>query len=438
MTIKTDPPYKKGDIIEVQFETMALGGACKGTPVGKHPGFMSVFASSAAPGDVARVRVDSVVKRYINAEIEEIITPSPQRATPQCPIFNECGGCDWQHLSYEAQLAQSDDIAAYSIKRLGNIDSFEHILEPTHGAPSPYGYRVRGDMAARASGGEVELGFRRKNSRRIIETTSCPIMKPALSAALPAVKEALVIAGLIEGEDYRIRVVLDEIQGLVAAIPVPMTRFQSGPIEGWIIDTRDNKAKPVQKFGDFTTSVSGLDLSHHPSAFTQVNPEVNRILADYVAASLKPSERDVVLELYAGIGNFTIPISSRVKRMIAVESFSPARENIRSNARKHRRENIEHVSDSALHACGNIVHAKRPIDKILTDPPRKGMGHNVCVSISKIAPRRIVYLSCDIDSLRDDIKILHKGGFILRALTPFDMFPQSWHKEYLAVLDLCK
>ncbi len=429
-------PFQKGDIIKTQFETMTSGGACKGTPEGMKSGAASVFAPLAAPGDLARVRVESVVKRYVNATLIDLIKPSPYRAAPPCPIFDECGGCDWQHLSYAAQIEQSDEMAAYAMKRLGNYDSFEHILEKTVACPAPYGYRVRGDMAVRAVGAGIEFGFKKKKSRKIAETVSCPVMKPALSAALPFVRQALAKSKLAKGEDLRVRVVLDETQGLVAAIPVSAALSKSGSPAGWIIDPENASIESVNDFPKFFTTAGDWKLAHSPLAFTQVNPEMNRILIDYVRASLKAQKRDVVLELYSGIGNFTIPIAPVVSNVIAVESFAPARENSKTNAQKGGLDNIEHLDRTALRACRDIHREGRRIDKLLADPPREGMGEKVCAAVSKIAPGRIVYVSCQLDSLCRDIRDLTKEGYVLRALTPFDMFPQTWRKEYLAVLDL--
>ncbi|MCZ7583229.1 MAG: class I SAM-dependent RNA methyltransferase [Deltaproteobacteria bacterium] len=414
-----------GDLLRVRFETLTVAGSCKGTPDGNAE--YSVFTHRAAPGDVATVRVTAVNKRYVEADIAEIHEPSPHRVEPPCPIFDECGGCDWQHVAYDAQLAARADIARYLLKRIGADDG---VLAPAVPSPPPFGYRMRGDLHARRNGeGRIVLGFRKRRSHDIVEARTCPLYAAPLADSFALVAGQMARSQLEPERTYRVRLVADDDTPRLAIAASPIG--EGAPLLLRVVHMKTGGELPWSDDEPFTMRVGDKRLAYHPLCFTQVNAEVNeRIVADAVAA-LDLEENDKVLELFSGIGNFTAAVASRAANVAAVESSKFSVEWARRNLVDA--SNVRFIARGALPATRRMAGDR--FDKILADPPRTGLGPDLIANVARMRPTRIVYVSCGLDSLARDLRMFLSRGFRITRLAPYDMFPQTRHTEHVAVLD---
>jgi len=431
---KNPLPFKAGDEIDVAFETMAHGGACKGTPAGMPMGSCAVFAFLAAPGDVARVRVREIKKNFVNADLVRVVKPSPNRVPPPCPIFHECGGCDWQHISDAEQMTQSEEIARYVLKR-AEIDPAR--IAKTVPSPSTYQYRSRGDLSAIRRGKQVWIGFRKRSSHEMAAAHGCPQFRKEVSDAFPLIRKALLAADLEEGKIFRVRVVLDESTGRIAVMP-------QGPREEddylclVMIDPRSGQIAREENPDPFHMKIDSYDLAYHPACFTQINAELNSLLVAAAVEAVSPVKEETVLELYSGIGNFTLPLAACAGRVIAVENSPLSHRYALQNLERYGPLPVRNLLQSAKAACRDLLASGDKIDKVLADPPRTGLGEEVVELVASLRPSRIVYVSCDVTSLATDLRYLCPMGFEVVNVTPFDMFPQTHHKELVAVLQANK
>ncbi|MCB9475832.1 MAG: class I SAM-dependent RNA methyltransferase [Deltaproteobacteria bacterium] len=433
MAAKSALPFSVGDELTVRFETMAASGAGKGTPEGMAVGECSVFTDRAAPGDVARVRVTGIKKRFVNADLVEVIEPGPDRVAAPCPVFETCGSCHWQHLTYDAQLAQKHEVASYQLKRLIDDPS---ILTPVAPSPSPLGYRVRGELTAVRTGATIRLGFRRHRSHDLIQVERCPLFLPGLADRFDAIARALVDRGLAEDQPYRVRIFLDEATGRIALAAESHERASYPDVAMVVIDGDGRLVEnPELDERPFSMAVDGRTIRFHPHCFTQINPAVNeRLVADAVE-TVAPEKGLRVLELYSGIGNFSIPLAARGAKVLAVESSPVSHPWAEKNAAEHGPLPITHDGRDAFQACRGLLENDATYDVVFTDPPRVGMGPMVSEIVSLFEARRIVYVSCHPQNLVRDGLILRAHGYHPTQIRLYDMFPQTFHMESLAVFE---
>jgi 23S rRNA (uracil1939-C5)-methyltransferase len=419
-----NPTDRTGERLRVRFESLAPAGTCKGTPA-EAPGTLNVYADFAAPGDIADVVLTSAKKRYAEAEIVEIVEASPLRAEPRCPLFGRCGGCRWQHLNDEAQRAAKTDIVRFVLRRAGFADV--PVDEIVH-SPDAYGYRRRAEPAVERTAGGTRFGFRERAGRGIVDVEACPILEPWLSAALPRVRRAVESWPILAG-DRRCEIVGEAATGRVAVLV--STKPGDPELPPLLIDTRAGAWGAVEQPPAFELAESGIAFT--PGAFVQVNPAVNALLVGRVVEAAAPAGK-VVLELFAGVGNFTFPLVAGGARITAVESDPAAVRDARRNAARLNAD-LEVVGRDVHGAMNTLDRAGKRFDVVLVDPPRAGLGRRLVEAIARREPERVVYVSCNPESLTDDLRVFAERGLRPTRVTPFDMFPQTEHIETLAVID---
>jgi 23S rRNA (uracil1939-C5)-methyltransferase len=418
---KTPLAIKPGDEIEVAFETMALGGRAKGTPVDAEPGSCAVFTDLAAPGDVAKVRVTRVVKRFVEAELVEVLQPGPDRVEPVCPYFGVCGGCNWQHLSYERQLKEKAEIVSYVFSR---NKMPKGLVQEVYPSEKPIGYRSRADMTFMRHGSELQGGFLRRGSHNLLDIESCALLADELSNAIPRFKAALsaVLADAPADRTIKVRVLTDEAnEQLYAQIKDATYRLEGEalvPAEDTIL----------------SFEVDGSRLEYSPECFTQVNFHTNRDLVAATIEALAPGPEDRILELYAGIGNFTMAIAKRAGSVLANEASPVSSKFSVHNAKKLGLSNIQHVGGNADRACRKLAKQGARFAKVLLDPPRAGMGEEAVNALADLEPELIVSISCHPDRLAKDLACFAFRGYSVESIQAFDMFGQTFHCETLTVL----
>ncbi|GEM_PF-1514734 len=414
-----------GEIGEIVVESLAPNGKGQGRGERGEWKKFSFFVDGAAPGDRLRVRVTNVRKRYVEADLVQILLASPQRVVPVCPYYEECGGCQLMHLNYTAQLHAKTDNLRYILRRNG----FDGDLPTeTIGSPLTLRYRLRAKMSI---ADDLSPAWQQRRSHALIAVQICPQLRDELARELFAAWPRLV-ANLPpkQAREHQVSAVLDPSGETVF---MSLHRRDDEAFGPWF-KARDSILTPVEN--PVCTMTVGETLLHFaPDCFVQANEAINALLAPHAVDALAPEAEDRVLELYAGVGNFTMPLAARAASVTAVE-FPRAANFARRNAKGAELNNIEWLPMDATRALKTLDKDRQRFDLALVDPPRTGMGEANARRLGSLGARRIVYVSCEPTALVNEMKELAQFGYRLTAIAAFDMFPQTPHVEACAVLEL--
>jgi len=383
----------EGAELRVAIERLAAGGE----GVAHAPDGRVVFVPATAPGDDVRVRVVETHARWLRAELVAVETPGPGRVEPRCELVGRCGGCAWQHLAYETQCEAKVALLRDALERIGRLEVPDEI--PITPSP-PFGYRGR----ARIGTARGVVGYRRLRSHSLEPTSRCPVLTPALEAAL--------------GE-------------LAAAPPsrpgeIELAAGDDGRVRAWGPGGR-LLGEPV-----LSIDVAGQRLDVSPGVFFQGNAPLRPALLAAVIEAAGAGER--ALELCAGAGFFTLALAARFRVVRAVESSPPAVRDLRRNVDRSGATNVE-IECSPLEPLleGDGLR-DFGADVVIVDPPRTGLGEKVAEAIGALGVPRVVYVSCAPPTLARDCAVLVKAGLRLEQVRAFDLFPQTPHVEAIAVL----
>jgi 23S rRNA (uracil1939-C5)-methyltransferase len=343
------------------------------------------------------VVLDDRRARFARATLLRVLEEGPDRVEPRCDVFGRCGGCEWQHVSYSAQLRAKADLIRAALDRIGGFESGAVDVMPS---PLQYGYRHRARVACSNRG----VGFRERRSHRVCAIEECPVLAAPLNAALAGLARRSGEALLLAGGD-----------GAVAV------GASGDPVE---------------------IAVAGDSLSVSPGVFVQSNCAMLGALVGAVCAAAEVSSaeassasggRGALLELYAGAGFFTLSLARAFERIWAVEANEHATRDLENNLHTAGIANVRVSTDGAGDLVDEFV-AFAP-DVVFLDPPRVGITPELAACLGELSARRIVYLSCDPATLARDLRLLHERAFRLVEVQGFDLFPQTSHVETLAVLD---
>ncbi|MBN1642293.1 MAG: class I SAM-dependent RNA methyltransferase [Anaerolineae bacterium] len=406
-----------GDAFELELQAMShLGQA-----LGRHEGKV-VFVGGAIPGEVVRARVVEDQKRWARAELDDVVVPSPHRVAPPCPYYGECGGCHWQHIDAAAQLAYKRGIVVDQLARLGNRQA---PVQPTLGMDTePWFYRNHVQFAVDAEGA---LGFQAARSHRIVAIERCLLLHPLLDelhAVLdldwPDLRRVSLRAGIHTGEQM---VILetegDDVPELEIDVPVSC-----------VLRRADGADVPLIGSDVYHEALRGRRFQVSASSFFQVNTRQAEAMLDVVAGYLDPHPTETLLDVYCGVGAIGLSLVDRIGRLIAVEEHSAAVRDARANARAHGAATvIEGRAEDVLPGL------EEQVDSAVIDPPRQGCKPEVLRALLRLAPQRIVYVSCDPGTMARDVVALCGAGYRLSELQPIDMFPQSYHIETVSLLE---
>ncbi|MBA2734366.1 MAG: class I SAM-dependent RNA methyltransferase [Acidobacteria bacterium] len=384
-------------LVEVTIERILPGGAGLAHADGR-----TLLVELAAPGDRAFVRIKRVQGRVAFASIAEIISPSPVRVTPLCPYFGLCGGCDFQQLSYEAQLAAKVEIIRDCLRRIAQIEFTGEI--PITASPNIWQYRSRAQWQHDPQ--KKHLGYFERASHRVCDVAACPVLVPSLQETLESLRGQMN-ESLLPEEATEIQAVAGA-DGASLAPPVP---------------------------GHPTREVSRRIGKHHyrfsAEGFFQINHE---LLEPLIAAAVSDARGETAIDLYCGVGLFTLPLAHRFTRVLGVEAnaaaISYARRNLEGALLDNAVFEINRVGDWLAENSERLA----PVDFVLLDPPRAGAEDGAIEGILALQPRHISYVSCDPATLARDLKILAARGYRLDSIAAFDMFPQTHHVETVAHL----
>src|SRR5690554_6301658 len=411
-----------------------------------------IFVEGALPGE--RVEATTVRRKpsYEKARTERVIRASSQRVTPVCPHFGVCGGCAMQHLDPQAQVA---------IKQRALEDAFGHIgklkpatvLPPMHGPTYGYRYRARLSVRLVPRKGGVLVGFRERHSSYVADMSQCLVMPRHVSDMLVPLRRMVESLSRPDRIPQIEVAVGDRTTALVLRHMETLTDRDIGILRefakqwgiSWWLQPKGPETVHLLDRADagllaYTLPEFGLRMEYKPTDFTQVNPYINRSLVSRALSLLGVQEDDRVADLFCGLGNFTLPLATRVREVVGVEGSSTLTERALESARAHGLH--EKTRFSTLNLFEVDVEWLRKLgrfDRMLIDPPREGaeaVARALAALSDEERPVRIVYVSCNPATLARDAAILkHKGGYVLQAAGVVNMFPHTGHVESIAVFE---
>ncbi len=429
------------DPVEARIESLTHDGRGLTHIDGK-----AVFVHGALAGERVVVRYTRVQRRYDEGIVTEVLEPAAERVAPRCASFGICGGCSLQHMDPAAQIAAKQAILADVLRRIGKVEP-ERWLEPL--AAEHWGYRRKARLGVRwvAKKGRVLVGFRERGSAFVTDITGCDVLHPSVGDQLPA------LARLIERLSIRERVPQIEVAMgdgpvvLVFRVLDPPSDADVALLQAFAAETgfhlylQDGGVETVQPLPGQGTELR-YSLPNHrvhidfdPLDFTQVNLELNRLMVDRALDLLDLQPDDRVLDLFCGLGNFTLPLARRARTVVGVEGDEGLVQRARRNAERNA---IDNASFHSADLYGDIEQApwrREHFDKALIDPPRSG-ALEVLDLLAESGARRLVYVSCYPSTLaRDADRLVNGLGYRLVAAGAMDMFPHTAHLESMALFE---
>jgi 23S rRNA (uracil1939-C5)-methyltransferase len=397
----------------------------------------AVFVPGVLPGERVAVEIKRRKKGFLQAELIEIISPSTDRIAPPCLGEKQCTGATWPHISYPAQLRYKQEILLDTLKRIGGMEPSRAL--PILPSPRIDHYRLRTQFNVRAKVGVQRIGFFRQGSYDLVEVEQAFLIHPlidkvlngirSLSNELPLLTEIHINAS--PGGEAHVLLFSEQ-----APLPPMGTFFAklrnlTPEVIGLTGFTRRKKVFSLGR-NQLSLEVEGLALRATEGNFFQVNWEQNRNMVRIVLdfASLAGSE--TVLDLYCGIGNFSLPLATKAKTVIGIESGFSAIEDAMANAKLNNIANAEFIADDLQKGLKTLIERKTRADVIVLDPPRAGATLKTLERVLAFVPRKIIYVSCNPSTLARDLKFFHLFGFRLDRLQPVDMFPYTYHIECVA------
>lgn len=418
-----------------------------GRGIAEHNG-KKIFIDAALPGETVEVIYTGKRSQFDEGRVANVIEAAESRIKPRCEHFGTCGGCSMQHLSREDQIAHKQTVLVEQFNHFAKIDIPEIIPPLTADA---WGYRRKARLGVRvvAKKGGVLVGFREKyNPRLLTDMQSCEVLDSKIASLLPSLRD--LISQLSQPHE-------------IPQIEVAVGDDESALIFRHLVALSDNDLTLFKTYGEehnlhIYLQPKGLDSTHklypevgetllhyylpefdcrlafHPQDFTQVNAQLNQRMLALAIELLQPNADETILDLFCGLGNFSLPIATRCKHLVGVEGDEKMVKRATANAALNHLINTEFYSADLTKDFTTADWAKQRFDKILIDPPRTG-ALEIIQHFPHFMPKRIVYVSCNPATLARDTAELLKQGYHLEKAGVMDMFPQTSHVESIAVFN---
>lgn len=406
----------------------------------------TIFLEGALPDEDVSFVYTRRHNNFDEAKVVDILRPSPDRITPACPHFNICGGCSLQHMSHTKQISYLIQNLRDQMKHFGNSDNI-NILPPIIGPIWNYRSRARLSVKYVQKKQKVLVGFHEKNGRYVAEITKCQILHKAASNKL------LDLANLISKLSIYNQIPQIEIacgDKVTALLFRHLQKFSDADIEllqkfseehNFQIYLQPGGIETVQLLTSTNKTPDNLsyklpqqniEMIFSPIDFTQINQEINKQMVSYVLELLDVQPNEKILDLFCGIGNFTLPIATKCSLVVGVEGNKNAIVRAKQNAGHNNIKNTEFYCADLTKELPALSWAQGQYDKILLDPPRTG-AQEICLQIKKFGVKKIVYVSCNHATLARDTKELTNNGYELQNMRIIDMFPHTNHVETIAI-----
>lgn len=447
---------------EIELNISAIGN--EGEGIGKSDEGITVFVPGAVCGDRIIAHITKVKKTYAYGIVKQIVSPSPYRVEPKCPVALKCGGCTLQQLSYEEQLKYKENKVRDCIERIGGIANPP--MEPIVGADNIYFYRNKAQFpVGTGKDGKPVIGFYRHHSHDVVENTECAIQAPVNGKIMEAVRNHMLKndisayneetgKGLVRHVYTRVGFVSKEVMVCIVIngdkLPKSeelcgklsdICREENMSLESVCLNVNREKTNVIlgkknivlQGREYITDKIGEVSFKISPLSFYQVNPEQTKKLYNLAAEFAGLTGNETVWDLYCGIGTISLYLAGKAKRVYGVEIVPEAIENAKENAKLNGIENAEFFVGASEDVAPTLP--KNP-DVIVVDPPRKGCDEKLLETIIVNNPKRVVYVSCDPATLARDLKYLVANGYTLDRVRPVDQFCHSGHVETVCQLNL--
>ena len=468
----------KNQIVTITIEDIGNDGE----GIGKYEGY-TLFVKGALPQDVVKVKVLKAKKTYGYAKVEELISPSPDRVTPKCPVAGRCGGCQLQHYSYARQLQYKADKVRNCLLRIGGIEEerLDAVTEPVIGMEIPFYYRNKAQYPVGTDRkGDPVMGFYAGHSHNIIDCTDCAIQEPVNTVILPVIKQFMkeknisayneeTGKGLLRHVLTRVGFHTKEVmvcliingrkfpgaEELAARVAKAVEEFRKEPaaeagsyrLKSFCLNVNTEKTNVIlgqeilPVYGDnyITDYIGNIKYRISPLSFYQVNPKQTVKLYEKALEYAELSGNETVWDLYCGIGTISLFLAQKAKQVYGVEIIPQAIEDAKVNSKINNLSNAEFfvgAAEDVMPAKYKESNGTMKADVICVDPPRKGCEESLLDTVVAMEPKRIVYVSCDPATLARDVKYLEGKNYELKKVCPVDQFGHTGHVETVA--KLCK
>jgi 23S rRNA (uracil1939-C5)-methyltransferase len=407
----------ENETVQIAMEKLVYGGDC----LGRLPDGRAVFVPFVLPGEVVRVKIIDDKKRYTRGLALEILEPSPDRITPRCIHFGECGGCQYQNLNYTKQLKVKESIIRDQFERIGKFT--DPPINPIVPSPSPWNYRNTVQFHISRDG---ELGYIHADGEHLLPISECHLPQPMINTLWRQIELGT------EPDLYRLGIRQDTYENIMLilegenakppefSLDIPVSAVYTPPDANLTILAGDDH---------LTFRVLGRDFQVSARSFFQVNTKMAEKLVQFLLehAQFTPNTRAV--ELYSGVGLFSAFIAGKVGHLTAIESSGAACHDFAVNL-----DEFDNVILYEADAEEVLPSLNLSADVLIADPPRSGLAPAVHDAISGIQPEQIIYISCDPATLARDLKKIVRNGYHLVSATPFDLFPQTAHIETVVLM----
>ncbi len=422
----------------VEILSLSLDGRGVARPNGK-----TLFVRDALPGEQVEVTVEKSGKRFDEGSLVQLITASEHRVEPACQYYGRCGGCDLQHLDSQAAVEMKQQELLTQLAKRAKVEP-KAIDSPLQGK-NRLGYRRAARIGInQRETGELLIGFRRRNSSKLVDIEQCPVLTPGINDLLADLRSTLeqfdrikhlTQIELVEGKSGVV-VELRATKNLSDELRAALTDLAQQHRADLVLSVKEG-AKTKLNANPAATELElakSLNLEFSARDFVQVNSEVNEQMVSRVIDWLNPQADESALDLFSGLGNFSLPLAQKLKQVTAVEGSSAMVERCLANAAANGINNIDAYSADLSQPNPAAPWLAQNYDLILLDPPRQGAA-DIIAQIEHLRPRALVYIACDPSSLVRDAETLTAQGYSMSKLCIADMFPQTHHIESLALFE---
>lgn len=411
-------------------------------------GQKTVFVSGALPSETVTYQICKRHERYDEAQLKSIVNPAPTRVTPPCPHFGVCGGCNLQHMSMSMQMKMKQQTLLEQLQHFGQVQP-DHILAPLHAEEVGYRRKARLGVKFVYKKNKVLVGFREKSSRYLADLNECHTLHPAIGLKLNALSDLISRLSIKEHipqievaiGDEDIALVFRHMQTLSDQDCQQLTHF--GQANHMQIYLQPNNPAPITKLYpddqheriSYSLPAYNLKFLFHPLDFTQINLPLNRLMVEQAIHLLELRDEDQVLDLFCGIGNFSLALARHAKFVVGVEGDGTMVARAQANAHYNHLQNIEFAVANLFTPNSSSKWLTAKYDKILLDPPRTG-AKEIIPHLAQLGAKKILYVSCNPATLaRDAGELVHQCGYRLTHAGIMNMFPHTAHTEAMALFE---
>lgn len=407
----------------------------------------TTFISGALPNETVTYRITQKHSNYNEANTLDIISASNERVTPPCQHFGLCGGCSLQHMNAELQMQMKQQTLLDQLKHFGNVTP-ENILAPLNAQSIGYRRKARLGVKFVIKKDKLLVGFREKSSNYLAELESCVVLHPKVGKQFKELSELILSLELYK-QIPQIEVAIgDTAAALVFRHLETLSEEDKNKLKAFgakyefHIYLQPNPPQAITKLWpedqneriSYTLPDDGLEFLFHPLDFTQINLEMNRLMVKQAITLLDVQANETVLDLFCGIGNFTLPLAKRAKQVIGIEGGTEMVNRAHGNANHNQINNVEFYAANLMEPPTQAAWMQSQYDKILLDPPRAG-AKEIIPYFKQFNAKKIVYVSCNPATLARDAGELHQLGYKLTHAGIMNMFPHTSHIEAMAVFE---